>query len=325
MSDKNQERNILISGASGNIGSKLISNLVSKGHNINILTSKSFDEVGVNNRNKRIRVIQVMDWTKIPKIETDQIDVFVHLSGQTSSYVARNDIRRDLETNLMSLVQIINNILLNQNSIKKVVLAGSMTQYGQVEKLPIDEGFPVSNPTYYEMIKNFNEVFITRVAEEKKIESYNFLRLANVYGGVNQVQANRGFIDTSIARAVRGEPLNFYGDGTYIRDYIFIDDVVNAFERSIMKKTPHYNGPYNIGSGVGTPIKEVLQKISHQARELFNKHVPVVSCEFSDTAYGIERRNSITNSDLFKRHTGWEPSISIDNGIRRIMNRYTSA
>lgn len=323
MSDQIRERNILISGASGNIGSKLVSNLVSKGHEVTLLTSRSSDELGIKYCNKRVKVIQVMNWAKIPKIEIDEIEVFVHLSGQTSSYVARNDIERDLETNLMSLVRIIKNILLNQNSIKKVVLASSMTQYGQVEKLPIDEGFPVSNPTYYEMSKNFNEIFIARAAEEKKIECYNFLRLANVYGGVNQVQENRGFIDASIALAVRGEPLCFYGDGTYIRDYVFIDDVVQAFEKSIMINTPHYNGPYNIGSGVGTPIKEVLQKISHQAKELFNKHVPVVGREFSDTAYGIERRNSITNSDLFKSHTGWAPSISIDDGISRVMDRYT--
>ena len=147
--------------------------------------------------------------------------------------------------------------------------------------------------------------------------------MANVYGGANQVQANRGFIDTSIAQAVRGEPLYFYGDGTYVRDYVFIDDVVQAFEKSVEMNTAQYNGPYNIGSGVGTPIKEVLQKISHQAKERFNKHVPLFGREFSDTAYGIERRNSIANSNLFKKHTDWEPTISLDAGISRIMDRYT--
>jgi nucleoside-diphosphate-sugar epimerase len=200
-----------------------------------------------------------------------------------------------------------------------------MTQYGHVEALPIDERFPVSSPTYYEMAKNFNEVFITRVAEEKKIDCYNFLRLANIYGGSIQVQANRGFIDRSIAQAVRGEPLYFFGSGEFIRDYIFIDDVVEAFEKSIEINTPNYSGPYNIGTGVGSPIKEVLQTISRKTKELFNLDVPVLGREFSDNAYEIERRNSVTNSALFKLHTDWEYKTSVDAGVSRVMERYTKS
>jgi nucleoside-diphosphate-sugar epimerase len=315
-------KHILISGASGNIGSSLVSKIVLRGHNVTLLTSKSSKQLSIDSDNRSVQFIQVENWIDIPKIETEEIDVFVHLSGQTSSYVARNDIETDLETNLMSLVRIIKRVLSNQKSIKKVVLAGSMTQYGHAETLPIDEGFPVFNPTYYEMIKNFNEIFITRMAEEQKITNYNFLRLANVYGGINQVQANRGFIDTSIAQAIRGEPLFFFGDGTYLRDYIFIDDVVHAFEKSIETDTPQYNGPYNIGTGQGTPIKKALQMISNQATQRLGKPVPLLGRDFSESAYGIERRNSVTDSSLFKKHTGWEPLISIGTGIGRVMDRH---
>jgi UDP-glucose 4-epimerase len=325
MSKLKPERRILISGASGNIGTSLVSSLVSKGNDVTLLTTKPAAQLNRDVLNKKVRVIELTDWSNIPRLQLDEVDVFVHLSGQTSSYVARNDIEKDLETNLMSLVRIIRNILMNQNSIKKVILASSMTQYGHVEALPIDERFPVSSPTYYEMAKNFNEVFITRVAEEKKIDCYNFLRLANIYGGSNQVQANRGFIDRSIAQAVRGEPLYFFGSGEFIRDYIFIDDVVEAFEKSIEIDTPNYSGPYNVGTGVGSPIKEVLQTISRKTKELFNLDVPVLGREFSDNAYEIERRNSVTNSALFKLHTDWEYKTSVDAGVSRVMERYTKS
>lgn len=321
MIEKIESQNILISGASGNIGRALTSNLLTNGHNVICLTTNRKNLLNLNCNTKALSFVEVENWSDVAPFVSTKIDTFVHLSGQTSSYVARENFVQDLKTNLLSLAQITKYILENQHQIKRVILASSMTQYGVVSSLPIDEQFPTTSPTFYEMGKNFNEILIEHLAMENKVNSFNFLRLSNVYGSVSKVQENRGFIDKSVEKAILGQPLYYFGSGDYVRDYIYIDDVVNAFVKNIQVDSSVYNGPYNIGSGQGISIKDALEMVSEKAGKYFGNYSPVLEREFPERSYDIERRNSVADSTLFTSQTGWKPKTTFENGLIEIIKR----
>ena len=147
------------------------------------------------------------------------------------------------------------------------------------------------------------------------------MRLSNVYGGYSPVQKNRGFLDTSIKKALAGEPLYFFGSGDYIRDFIFIEDVVEAFVKSIEDVASTYSGPYNIGSGDGISIRQALEKIAKFVAEYNGSQPQVLGLDFPEHSYDIGRRNSVANSSLFRSQTGWTPNTSFENGILEIIKR----
>jgi UDP-glucose 4-epimerase len=318
-----QSQKILISGAAGNIGRALTTRLLENGHKVMCLTTNPDNLLDISVTFKDLSLIQLSSWMDFKPFEIEEIDTYVHLAGQTSAYIAREDVVTDIKTNLLSLAQITNCILKNQNQIKKVVLASSMTQYGQVSSLPINETFPISSATFYEMGKNFNEIFVKTLAKDNRILLYNFLRLSNVYGGYNAVQKNRGFLDMSINRALEGDPLYFYGSGDYIRDFIYIEDVVEAFVKSVEENAGDFCGPYNIGSGIGISIKQALVKVSEIVAAHVGIRPQVLSGQFPDNSFDIERRNSVADSSLFSSQTGWKPKTSFDNGIAEIIKRST--
>ena len=306
--------NILITGASGFIGSALLDGL--RGENNFIVCLSRFtheDEPNV----KWIKMNLIIDsWDEV---SLPPIDVIYHLAGQTSTYGARQNPIEDLSSNVLGLLNLLEHFK-KQACPPFIVIAGTATEVGLTEQLPIHENLPDHPITFYDISKLTAEMYLKQYVREGWIKGC-VLRFANVFGCCKDGrQADRGVIDKIFNRAVSGQSITIYGDGNYLRDYIFIEDVVSALilATKYIEKTNGRN--FYIGSGQGIALKEAFLKVISIAATVTginvgHKFVPPPA-DLSD----IEYRNAVIDFSAFRQATGWVPQYDFDSGLKVTYN-----
>jgi UDP-glucose 4-epimerase len=301
---------VLVTGASGQIGRRLVRKLMSQGSEIYTLSTENYFEnepsVKFIKKNRGEPIIE-----QLPKV-----DLIFHLASQTSAYIARESVARDIETNLIDSVYFIEK-LPNQSQAPTVIYAGSMTAYGMGRVESINEKVEIDPQTFYDVSKLATQLYLEQYAREGLIKSCVTLRLANIYGDNEKTQSkDRGFVDRSIWNAIEGKELYMYGDGNYLRDYLHIDDAVEAFICAGKITNEDKTKVFNVGTGKGTVLRSALEQIVEGANALTGQKSRLVSVEFPTAAYNIEKRNSIADASSFRNLTGWSPKIDFNNGIR---------
>lgn len=303
--------NVLVTGASGQIGSRLVRKLVSEGSNVYALSSVNTfaDEPNI----KYIKKIQGEPLVE----ELPEIGLVFHLASQTSAYIARESVLRDIQTNLYETIQLVEKLSI-QSLLPAIIYAGSMTEYGIGQEELIKEDYKPDPQTFYDVGKLATELYLEQYVREGRLASCSTLRLSNIYG-VLQIPngSERGFLDRCIWNAVEGKNLTMYGEGNYLRDYLHIDDAVEAFYLAGKIASKGEINVFNIGTGKGSTLKYALQQIVNKANISTGKQSRVIAMKFPAHAYNIEKRNSIADSSLFTNRTGWMPRIGFEEGIER--------
>lgn len=302
--------NILITGASGLIGTALLERL---GCSDNFVICQSrrrnADRPGI----RWIKHDLVRDlWESL---SLPHIDVIYHLAGQTSTYVARQDPIADLAANVSSLLNLLGHFR-KQQSPPFVVLAGTVTQAGLVDQLPISEAVPDQPMTFYDISKLAAEMYLGQYVREGWIRGCT-LRLSNVYGR-NKAgqQQDRGVIDKIFSRAMSGKSITIYGDGGYVRDYVFIDDVISAFVLAPEHAEQTNGRTFCIGTGKGITLKDAFLKVVSMAASVTGKHVDCEHVPPPEGLSAIEFRNAVIDSSAFRQATGWAPRYDFDSGLK---------
>ena len=311
--------NILITGASGLIGSAIVEKLSIERHSVFGLSRS------LKKDNSCIKWVQ-HDLYKDPISSLhlpEKIDVVYHLAGQTSVYVAKDDPIADLNSNVIALL----NLLEYFKSIKQipfVVLAGTATEVGLVDVLPINEETQDHPITFYDLSKLTAEIYLKQYIREGWVRGCT-LRLANVFGRSQKGQKqDRGILDKIFSRAIEKQDIIIFGDGEYIRDYIFIEDAVNAFLSAPMNLSEINGKHFIIGSGEGKSIAQAFALVAERVKEKMGISVStehkLPPADFSP----IESRNFIADSRKFKQAAGWDSQYSIKKGIDLTLQKYSS-
>lgn len=312
-------RSALITGASGRLGSLLVSELSKKGWTVFAVSRRdSFSHLS--------NVTHIPhEWSKSIAFEIPRVDTVFHLAAQTSAYKAREDVANDIHSNVVGTAHLLENIA--RSNIKPVfIFTGSMTVYGLTSADPVDEKVPLSPQTFYDAAKITTEMYAEQFVREGWLSKSFTLRLSNVYGSHSREQAvDRGFLDRSILKAINGETLSFYGSGEYVRDFLHVDDVISALISAALYLDDLDSSVFNIGTGSGTTIKSALALIAREAEILTGSPVQVNQGVFPVNSYAIERRNSIANSQLFREATGWAPKVEFESGVREGLKEAWSA
>lgn len=310
---------VLVTGASGKIGSRLAHKLAKQGLSVYALsTINSFKNVPEIKYIHRERGKPIAD--NLP-----EVDFVFHLAAQTSAYVARASVLEDLRTNLIETVELIER-LAHQSQPPCLIYAGSMTEYGMGKEGVISEDYPVDPQTFYDVGKVANELYLGQYVREGKLKSCVTLRLANIYGAQQHSKlSERGFLDRCIKDAINGRNVELYGDGDYLRDYLHVDDAVEAFFQASKVARKGQATFFNIGTGNAVRLRTALNLIVEGANDLTGNTCKIVMKDFPHEAYSIERRNSVTNPKLFMDQTGWFPSIEFTEGISRELKRAFSS
>jgi len=322
ISSKLEGKVVSITGASGYIGSALTQEL--EKYSLKIirisrkqLTPKDGVEDWVLDLNKK------SSWIKI----VNRSDIIFHLSGNTSIYDAEKDPKESLISTLFPIIQLIN-ASKKLSRIPRVIFSSTATVYGLTEVLPVLETKRPSPITVYDLHKFFAEQQLLVASSSNIIDAIS-LRLANVYGPspTESLAQDRGILSKITKRRFALKNLQIYGNGEYLRDYIYIDDVVNAFlHASVMDYGILLNKnqiSLNVASGKGTSVKEVFDLISHEVEKITGIRGDIENVAWPEEVNEIEKRNYIGSIELIKSLTGWQPSVSLEEGIRLLVKHYS--
>ena len=232
-------------------------------------------------------------------------EVIFHLVSTTLPGPSNADPHGDVETNLLPTIRLLDAAV--SEGVRRVVFVSSGgTVYGVPESIPIAEAHPTDPLCSYG---------ITKLAIEKFLQLYSglhglhttVLRLSNPFGERQRIDASQGAVAVFLGRVLRGETIDVWGDGSVVRDYIHISDVVSALLGAL-----DYHGPervFNIGSGRGTSLNALLDTIARvTGTEPARRYL---------AARGFDVPANVLAIELARRELQWAPALSLEQGIER--------
>jgi len=313
-------RSVMITGGLGFIGSNLARALVELCADVLLVDSlipdyggNLFNIDGIGDR-VHVNVADVRQQSTMNYLVRDRAVIF-NLAGQVSHIDSMRDPYTDLEINCRSQLTILEACRYN-NPGAKVVFAGTRQIYGRPISLPVDESHLVM-PTdvnginkaageYYHLV--YNNVFGVRACS---------LRLTNVYGPRQLLKHNRqGFIGWFIRLAIEGREIEIYGDGSQLRDFVYVDDAVDAFLRA--GASDACNGDaFNVGGDQAFTHRDLTALLVGIAGSGSVRYV-----EWPADKKAIDIGSFYADSTKFKRVTGWAPAVPLAEGLARTIAFY---
>ena len=315
-----RDRRVLITGGLGFIGSNLARRLVELGADVLVIDSlipdyggNPFNISGIENR-LTVNRSDIRDEGSINDLVRGQ-DVIFNLAGQVSHVDSMNDPYTDLEINCRSQLSLLE-ACRKQNPAVKVVFAGTRQVYGHPDSLPVTEdhlvrpvdvnGINKAAGEYYHLV--YNDVFGIRSCS---------LRLTNVYGPRQLIKHNRqGFIGWFIRLAIEDREIEIFGDGSQIRDFVFVDDAADAFLRAGTSEKCN-GGVYNIGGAEPINLRDLSTKLLEVAGTGRVRYV-----EWPSEKKAIDIGDFYADSSKFTRTVGWRPTIPLVEGLTRTVEFY---
>ncbi|HEY7291284.1 MAG TPA: NAD-dependent epimerase/dehydratase family protein [Vicinamibacterales bacterium] len=319
-SDFYRGRPVMITGGLGFIGSNLARRLADLGADILLVDSlipdyggNLFNIDGIADR-MRVNIADIRQQTTMNYLVRDR-EVIFNLAGQVSHIDSMREPYTDLEINCRSQLTLLE-ACRHHNPRAKVVFAGTRQVYGRPQSLPVDEthlvrptdvnGINKAAGEYYHLV--YNNVFGVRACS---------LRLTNVYGPRQLISHNRqGFIGWFIRLAIEGQTIQIFGDGSQLRDFVYVDDAADAFLRA--GASDACNGEvFNVGGD---------RPISH--RDLSSMLVAVAGLgsvkyvEWPADKRAIDIGSFYADSSKFRGVTGWTTTVPLEEGLRRTVEFY---
>lgn len=253
--------NILILGAGGFIGTNLTLKLAEEKSNIITLVDKSkgyfiFDETECPENVSMVESDFTHD-TDFDKLLVNQ-DIVYHLVSTTVPTTANQHISQEITANVVVTANLLDACV--RCKVKKVVfLSSGGTVYGKESRCPLSENMPTNPISSYGVQKITIEKLLYLYRYMYGLD-YRVIRLANPYGPYQRPNGILGAVTTFTYKALKGEEITVYGDGSVVRDFIYIDDAISGIIKIADGDNKHRT--FNLGSGFGTSIKQVLYTIS---------------------------------------------------------------
>ncbi|HWR39063.1 MAG TPA: NAD-dependent epimerase/dehydratase family protein [Patescibacteria group bacterium] len=235
----------------------------------------------------------------------NHVDILWHLISTTVPGIADQNPAYDMETNVIHTIRLLD--LAVKHKIKKVIFFSSGgTVYGIPQHLPIGEKHPTDPISSYGIHKLTIEKFLF-LYHQKYDMDYVIARVSNPYGKGQINRLGQGVIPTFYHKILAGEEIEIWGDGKNIRDYIYIDDLVEA--ALLLAANTEKHKVFNVGSGVGCDLLQLSRIIADCLdKEVSIRLLPSRGCDVPANVLDISRIREVT---------GWTPRTSLEDGIRK--------
>ncbi|PLK49128.1 NAD-dependent epimerase/dehydratase family protein [Uliginosibacterium sp. TH139] len=303
-----------IFGGGGFIGSAIVDRLLMDGHELKVFERPRVEPF------RRFLEAERVEWIVGDLMSAydvgnfvDGLDAVIHLVSTTLPKSSNDDPIYDVQTNLIASLQILNAI--RSRGVGKILFISSGgTVYGRPVYLPIDEAHPTEPLVSYGITKLAIEKYLLLYQRQHGIKA-TVLRVANPYGARQRVETAQGAVGVFLSRVVQGLPVDIWGDGSVVRDYIYVGDVAEAFARAL-----DYDGTesvFNISFGAGTSLNELVGLIE-------NVHGRKVDRHYSPGRL-FDVPSSILDNSLARRELGWQPTVDLLGGIRITLSHMLQA
>ena len=314
-------RNVLVIGGLGFIGVNLSARLVESGARVSIMTPSrdrhsgtagDFEQAGV--------IVADGDLRDAERMSTlvRGMHIVINLSGQSGAVRSMEDPWTDLDVNLRGNLVLLE-ALRAHNRDAKVVFAGSRLQYGHPDRLPVGEDAEKHPLCLHAIHKQTVEQYLELYARLFGIR-YSIARITNPYGpGQPRSRTAYGVINRMIHQAIADKALTIYGDGAQQRDYIHVDDLVDAL--IALATSPAADGrAYNVASGTGISLIDLAKTIIEIAEAGRIEHV-----EWPELAKQIETGDFVADISRIRSELGWQPQIPLAAGLEKTVAFYRDA
>jgi len=313
-------KKILITGGLGMIGSTIANKLVGYGAEVTILDSliqpyggNFFNVEEVKNKQK-INISDIRDKESL-KILVSDIDIIFNLAAQVSHNDSLKDPFLDADINYIGHLNVLEAVR-NYNKKAKILYSGSRLQFGKILKNPVDENHPLQPLTPYALNKTAAENLYLYYKQVHDIPVVIF-RIANPYGPRCQMRHSKyAIINWFIRNAMEDKEIKIFGDGDQLRDYIFVEDLADAFILASIEDKAS-GEIFNIGSGVGTRFGDMVESIVEIVGKGKIKKVP-----WPSEYLNVETGDYITDITKITKVLGWSAGFNLKEGIERTVEYY---
>lgn len=300
----------MVTGAAGFIGSTLVDRLLADGHEVTGLDNLATGKVA---NLESAEAHSAFSFVKDDIVEADldavvaeySPEVIFHLAAQIDVRHSVADPRFDSSVNVVGTVRLAE--AARKAGVRKIVHTSSGGSiYGTPEQIPTSEAVPTDPHSPYAAGKVAGEIYLNTFRHLYGLEC-SHIAPANVYGPRQDPHGEAGVVAIFAQALLSGRPTKVFGDGGNTRDYVFVDDVVEAFVRA---SGPDGGGQrFNIGTGVETSDRQLHSLVAAAAGASDNP-------EFHPPRLG-DLRQSCLDVGLAKRVLGWEPKVPLADGIGR--------
>ncbi len=312
-------KKILVTGGAGFIGSHIVESLVE--NNAHVIV---FDNFSTGRRNYLSRVIKniniikgnILDFSALEKA-CRNVDAISHHAAQLEIFRSIDDPQQDLITNTVGTLNVLK--AAHKHNVSKIINASSAAVYGQAERIPENEEHRMNPHWPYGVSKLAAEQYCSIYHQDHGISITN-LRYGIVYG---EREWFGRVLTIFIKRAIEGKPPVIFGDGSQIRDFVYVKDVVSAHNLCLSASIA--NDSFNVASGTGTSIKKLAELIADMFLEGMSPIRENVK-EGQMSKYVADRRRIpgelrklVMDITKMKRKLGWKPQTSLRDGIKNEM------
>lgn len=297
--------NTLVTGGAGFIGSHLVNALTSAGHLVTVIDDLSNASGKYLDVNAGFHQASILDLTELKKgFELSAPSIVFHLAAHASVSESVRDPHYDAQVNVLGTINVLE--LCKEYKVNRLVFSSTGgALYGEPIYLPADEEHPIHPLSPYGASKLSAEAFIESISNLNGI-NYSILRYGNVYGPRQNPYGEAGVVAIFINALLRGEVPRIFGDGLHERDYVYVEDVVNA---NLLAMQSSGDGKFNIATNSSTSVKGIFDLVS---KALNSKEHP----NFMQERIG-DVRSIYLNCDRANEKLKWNPIVDIEEGIRR--------
>lgn len=294
----------LVLGGAGFIGSHLVQGLLAEGHQVRIFDRPNLLVPPELRHEPRI------EWFEGDFLNQDELalavagsEVVFHLVSATLPKSSNDNPVYDVEGNIVGTLRLLD--MARSNGVRRVIFASSGgTIYGLPQSLPIAESHPTQPVVSYGITKLTIEKYLHMYHVLHGME-YCVLRLANPFGERQRASAAQGAVAVFLNRALHGETIHIWGDGSVTRDYIYIKDAIGAFIKAMSWQGEQR--VFNIGSGLGLSLNDLLTALE----KLLGR--PVARSYEQGRKFDVSV--NVLDISAARQCLGWAPQVSFHDGL----------
>jgi UDP-glucose 4-epimerase len=298
-------RPVLVLGGNGFIGSNVVKALLAEGQPVRVLDLRRAPALAP--RPGPLEIVEG-DFTNRALTEQalDGAKAVVHLASVTLPQTGTDDPVYDVTENLVGTLRLLEACV--ARGVRRVVFASSGgTVYGRLHQIPVPEDHPQDPINSYAIVKLGIEKYLQLFAHLGRVDPV-VLRIANPFGPGQFTRGAQGAVAVALGALARGEEFHLWGDGSVVRDFVYVDDVARAF-RAALDVPPGGPTVFNVGSGHGTSLAELIAACERvTARTLRIARHPARPIDVPVSVLDCSRAAAVL---------GWTPTTPLERGLAR--------
>lgn len=298
---------LLITGGSGFIGSHLVDACIERGYDVTVVDVAPPHPVWGNTHARYVQR-DIRDQDLVDVFIATKPEYVVHLAAHIDDRASVIHPVENAEHNILGTINVLDSARVA--GVKRLIFASTGVVYGVQTRIPTSEEASARPLTPYAVSKLTGERYLRYFTSQLGLSTCA-LRLANVYGSRQDGSKECGAIAIFTKKIFQGESPFLNGTGDTTRDYVYVDDVVDAFMRAL---TVSEEGVCNIGTGIETSTRDLFTKVTHALHSTVS---PIPRPEVQD----LVRRVALDCSRA-REVLGWQPHVGLDAGIAKTVAWY---